>query len=192
MRVGGGAEKGATWERQVCQSLSLWLTHGQRADILTRNVLSGGVFTAAVKREELERGQPGDVMAAHPLAFKFIQTFLVECKHLASLDMDNFIWDGKNKSPLAKIWQLACEQAEQAEEPLKPMLIAKQNHRPALVFLRSPTFELFNVHTRLGIALRHHDFHRRSVSCCLFDDMLNYVDPHPVLAQFAVSPRRAA
>jgi hypothetical protein len=179
MRKGGGAQKGAVFERKVCILLSLWVTDGERAEIFVRNVQSGGKFTQAVKINNYERGMPGDVMAGHPMAFAFLQKFAVECKHLRTLNIDEFVF-GKNSTMLGKIIQHSEKQSKLAG--LHYMVVAKQNHREIITLMPTPIFEIMQGCVKLG-TLMHHDFHRRKVTLCYFEDMVKYVDAAEFLAK---------
>ena len=180
-----GKAKGSAWERDVCKALSLWLTKGQRPDILTRNVLSGGRFTNALRKDSNEKGMPGDVMAAHPLAFKF--NFLVECKHLNSLSLEAYLFDHDDRSPLAHIINQARQHAAKAETPLHFMIVAKQNQKPPLVFVDNLILEFMqDAHkNRRGIPsyrLPFHHLHSQSIGMFRFQDLINCVDPDKFLA----------
>ena len=140
MRKGGGHEKGAEFERQVGRQLSFWLTHDKRADLFTRNVLSGGSFTRRVASDDKAAGIPGDIMAKHPLAYSFLQTFLIECKHYADIGMLSFLLDLEGTTFLAKTLHHAQLQAAQANVHF--LVIAKQNRVAPLVIMSRRLGEL--------------------------------------------------
>lgn len=172
MHAGGGKSKGAAWEIAVGQQLSLWLSSGARADIFTRNILSGGAFTQAVKRGSAERGLPGDLMPADPLAFPFAQVFFVECKHLASLDLEPFLYDKRTRGLLWDILKLAERQAYEAN--LGFMLIAKQNRRAPIVIMRSVDGRLLqDARHRIG-HLPWHSFHEDTFRSYALDDVTSH------------------
>ena len=133
MLPGRGHEKGAEFERVVGRQLSFWLTHDKRADLFTRNVLSGGSFTRRVASDDKAAGIPGDIMAKHPLAYNFLQTFLIECKHYADLGVLPFLLDLEGTSFLAKTLHHAQIQAAQANVHF--LVIAKQNRIVPLVIM---------------------------------------------------------
>ena len=179
MRKGGGHAKGAEWERQVGKALSLWLTNNQRPDIFTRNVLSGGSFTILERKGERSSRMPGDIMAAHPLAFKFLENFSVECKHLADLGVEAHFWDPKGGKALGEIIRLANRQARSIG--LEYMLIARQNHREPFVFVNGRIGHRFlaarKPSKRASILPMYHILHRGSTFAMLLSDMLITVDP---------------
>lgn len=156
MRAGGGKNKGSDFERLVARKLSLWVSSGLRADLFARNVLSGGSFTHAMKKGSKEHGIPGDLTANHPLAFKFLTKFCIECKHYTSLGLDAFLFDTKlDKSFLGKVWTKAHKEAVNAK--LRAMVIAQQNRRPPIVLIEHDVMDaiLLAVPRRLRLSSYH-------------------------------------
>jgi hypothetical protein len=133
MRPGGGKEKGSSFERVVCKDLSNWVTNNTRGDLFTRNVISGGSFTNAVAKGSKDHGMPGDIMANHPLAYTFLQLFMVECKHHKDINLDGYLYDNREASSLAKIINKTRKEA--AHIGVRPLLVVKQNNRPAMLIL---------------------------------------------------------
>ena len=183
MRSGGSKEKGSAWEREVGKRLSLWLTYDERPDIFSRNVLSGGAFTIATDKGKLSSRMPGDLMAAHPLAFAFLSHYLVECKHLKNIGMESLIFDTSAKSAMMTIIKLCESQA--AHSKLAYLVIAKQNMREPLILCSGNTGD----HLLASIPRTkrwtgppiHHWLHRRRIFVMRFADMLNAVNPKILL-----------
>lgn len=187
MRAGGGHAKGAAWEREVGVILSLWITRGEHRDIFSRNVLSGGAFTVAQKAGKSTSRSAGDLMAASPLAFRFLERFMVECKHLNHIGLENYLWNSAATSPLGLIISYAHGQAEQAGGHY--MLIAKQNRKPPLVFLRADVGQAALESPKAGgarkrVAPNFHLLHRRRVYLSALDAFCDYVDPERFLAKW--------
>lgn len=183
MRAGGGKEKGSSWEREVGKALSLWLTAGERPDIFSRNVLSGGSFTQAQSRGNRSSRMPGDLMAAHPLAFRFMEHYAVECKHLATLGLEAFLFDDKSACELSKIIMYANGQAQQAG--LEYMIVAKQNRRDPFVITTGEIGARILAAARVGrVRLQppHHWLHRRRVFMMKFEYMTGTIDPDLLLS----------
>jgi hypothetical protein len=172
MRPGGGQAKGAAWERKAGVYLSLWVTEGQREDIFSRNVLSGGRFTNAVKAGK-DLGTPGDLMAAHPLAFDFLSLFLVECKHTASIQLDQYIFDKQGKTWLSKVITKAAGEAKTMS--LNYMVIAMQNRKPPLLFMPAMAGMMVRDRARPKGSVAFHRFHNDTVFCCTFEDFVRNV-----------------
>ena len=184
MKNGGGKAKGSEWERHTGRSLSLWLTNNERKDIFSRNVLSGGTFTLAESKGARSSHMPGDLMAAHPLAFRFLERFSVECKHLASIGLEAHFWDPKGGKDLGEIIQLAKRQA--ASIGLEYMLVARQNHRDPLVFVNGDIGKQILASSRgvrAAIYPMFHVLHRGATFVIRFDDMIRFTDPARLLAK---------
>lgn len=183
MRPGGGHEKGAEFERRTGKELSFWLTDGARGDIFSRNVLSGGSFTLAKAAGRDTARMAGDLMAASPLAFQFLSRFMIECKHLASLGLEQYIYDWQGKSPLAQIVSFAAGQAEQAGVDF--MVIAKQNRRDALVITDARVGNRILAADASSARHRpqpfHHFLHRRRIFVMRFDEMIAKTSPSTIL-----------
>jgi hypothetical protein len=177
MRKGGGKEKGSAFERAIGAALSLWITAGERKDLFSRNVLSGGRFTNALKNDD-KLGIPGDLMAAHPLAFDFLAGHVIECKHYKDLNLDAFLFDQQRKSFLIQVFDHTKAQG-QAIGGLWPLIIAKQNMRPTILLCESQIGELLLAaipqRTRRAPTLWHHKLQRGRLYMFLLDDVLQQV-----------------
>lgn len=135
MRKGGGKQKGAAFERQICKGLSLWVSRGKNEDLFWRSAMSGGRSTVAMKTRGTKlAAQAGDISSVHELGHKFIQQFMVECKTYKSLDYASLI---KGKGNLLAFWDKAREEAKSYHK--QPLLIAKQNNFPIVVCMTAAT-----------------------------------------------------
>jgi hypothetical protein len=178
VRPGGGKFKGASYERAAGKELSNWLTYSARGDIFTRNVLSGGKFTNSLQAGRKE-GIPGDLMAAHPIAYDFLSHFLVECKHYANLNFEAFLFDRKRKSFLWTVLSHTKEQALHAE--LEWIIVAKQNRRPSLVLL-DPKIAALAMRAMTTVkGLTYHVVHNRACGIMDLDNFLK-ADPKKFMA----------
>lgn len=131
MRRGGGKTKGSAYEREVGNQISLWLSHGTRKDLLCRTVGSGAQFTSAARRGNMA-GKPGDLMAQDGAAFGFCEKFVVEVKHWKDLELIRFMFrQGELYDAMLKV----VKEANGATPPKFWWLVAKQNNRPALLFM---------------------------------------------------------
>lgn len=180
VRSGGGKAKGSSWERDVGKLLSLWLTNSERPDIFSRNVLSGGSFTLAEMAGVKSSRMAGDLMAAHPLAFRFLEHFQVECKHLADIGLEAYLFDPRGMTALGRIISLAKRQARHIGAEY--MLVAKQNHKDALVMVPGEVgWRMLNCLKSRGArnALRpmHHFLHQDQVCVLRLCDMISRIDP---------------
>jgi len=130
MRVGGGKQKGAEFEREICKLLSLWLTQGKSEDTLWRSAMSGGRATIAHRKGKNVR-VCGDICAVAHEAHYFCNKFFVEIKHVKKLALDQFLIKGTG--PLANFWQVAKREA--LKHKRLPMIIARQNGWPTIVLI---------------------------------------------------------
>jgi hypothetical protein len=124
-------DKGGNHEREIGRKLSLWLSHGEKTDLFSRNVLSGGSFTHSMNRHGVGKGTAGDLLAAHPLAYEFLQLFEVECKHWEDIQADAILW--KMKGQLLNVIDVLEKRA--LKERRFFMLIARQDYRPDLLMI---------------------------------------------------------
>ena len=133
MRNGGSSAKGAGFERTVCRTLSLWLSHGTRDDLMWRSSMSGGRATLG-RKKGLKRGaQAGDISAIDRLAQTFLDTFSIECKHYKDLQLRNLLTGAKGG--INSFWRQAVTDA--AEHHKLPLMVAKQNFLPVLLGLNA-------------------------------------------------------
>ena len=132
MRTGGGKGKGSAFEREVCRRLSLWLSQGQRDDLLWRSAMSGGRATVQFRQGKMNLTQSGDVSAVGQGAFEFCERVFTECKYYRALQIDRGIICGTGS--LVKFWEKAVEEAFKYNK--QPLLIAKQNLYPPLAIVK--------------------------------------------------------
>ena len=92
MKAGGGKAKGSEFERQVCKTLSLWISDGERDDIFWRSAMSGGRATLAIKKGSISTAHAGDITPTHSLGFEFLEQFMVECKFYKDLNVESLIF----------------------------------------------------------------------------------------------------
>lgn len=130
MRKGGGKQKGAQFEREVCVMLSKWLTNGKEEDVFWRSAMSGGRATVAHKKGVSLGAQAGDVSCIKSVGMHFIAQFAPECKFYANLDWQGLV-SGKGK--IINFWNEIGTQAGRYGK--YPFLIARQNRMPAFVCL---------------------------------------------------------
>jgi hypothetical protein len=178
MKPGAGKAKGSAFEREVGKQLSLWVSGGHRADLFARNVLSGGQFTSALAHEQKEHGTPGDLVANHPTAFRFLQCFSVECKHHADVDLEGFLFDRQDRSFLGKTFKHTQGQA--ALIGRDALVIAKQNRRPSFVLCGRKVGAAMLYAS--AFALHHHLLQSDRLFMVLFDELTNKVNPDRLLS----------
>lgn len=131
MKPGGGKNKGHSFEWLVCRRLSRWAT-GTKEDIFVPSSGSGSVATHTPSDMRIFGG---DIVAVDPRGVALVQKFTIECKHHASLETDRWLADPE-KSKLASFWKQAIKQTINGRRPL---LIAKQNHKPVQLIMAWPS-----------------------------------------------------
>lgn len=140
MRAGGGKQKGAQFERDVCVELSKWVTFGQREDVFWRSAMSGGRATVAAKAGKKHSAQVGDISCIHHSGSKFGDAFAVECKFYSDLNYTGLL-TGKGK--LLDFWKEICLQALTHDK--FPFLVARQNRMKSMVCLNSDGLDLLGL-----------------------------------------------
>lgn len=160
MRRGGGKAKGASFEREVCKQLSLWISQGKNEDVFWRSAMSGGRSTVAARKGKRLAQQAGDISCISPVGQAFIDDFFIECKCYKSLNFEGLI-TGRGK--LVEFWNIAKREA--ALYGKSPLLIAKQNNQPAIVCLDEPHLLHLDFNTILYAS-------KLGMHVCLFDEFL--------------------
>lgn len=127
---GKSKQKGSSFEREVCKTLSLWITGGKDKELFWRSAMSGGRATRASKKG-LIHNVAGDICAVGAAGHALTDVFFVECKNYRDLSLENFFV--KQSGILAEFWARCFEEAHKHRKI--PMLIAKQNRTPTLVVL---------------------------------------------------------
>jgi hypothetical protein len=168
-KAGGGKAKGASFEREVCKRLSLWVSEGKHSDLLWRSAMSGGRATVGAKAGVRNRTQGGDISAVGELGHDLIQRWSVECKHVKTLDLMQAMLN--RQGALMKYWRQTKLDASRQRK--LPLLIARQNHFPVLVVF--PTAHA----AELGITkpMVHFPVEGGSISIALFEHMVS--QPYP-------------
>lgn len=132
-------EKGARYERKVCGVFSRWCSDDTRDDLFWRSAMSGGRATLHSRTGRKNSSQSGDISAVDTLGAPLIESFFLECKHLESLEIHRWIYNGK--TPLDEIWDKTLRDAEFQDKI--PLVVAKQNRQPELVMSTELGWQLF-------------------------------------------------
>lgn len=125
--------KGNAFELWTCRELSAWISKGTHLKLFNRNCISGGSFTRAKNKSHEELGLPGDIAAAHPMAFDLLSLFCIECKHHKNLRIDAFLGDTKGTTFLARVIDKVANEAQAIG--VNWMVIAKQNNQEAWLMM---------------------------------------------------------
>jgi len=130
MKAGGGKQKGAQFERDVCVRLSRWVSQGHKDDLFWRSAMSGGRATLGKRKGVDLSRQAGDITAVAPEGHILTDRFYIECKSVKDLKLDRMLI---GSGTLFEFWRVARREAR--EHDRHPMLIAKQNQYTTLVLL---------------------------------------------------------
>lgn len=181
MKSGGSKAKGSEFERFVCTKLSLWISEGARADLFTRNVLSGGRFTQEIAKKGQEPGTPGDLMAANPLAFHFLTHFVVECKHHKDIGIARYFMRPTSETFLGKVYQKTQTDAHLIKA--LPIIVAKQNHIEPIMIIPHDVLVLAIISCAGYFPLHYHTAHSNAFGVLSFNQFLTKVDASIFMAK---------
>lgn len=170
MRKGGGKVKGASFERDICRQLSLWISKGTQEDVYWRSAMSGGRSTVAFAKGKRLAAQSGDMSCIHPIGEAFASTFFVEMKDYTDL---NFIGLLKGKGHLVEFWAEAVVQARNYNK--LPMLIAHQARQPVIACVDSAGMLILNLLTHKTITVHPLDLYIIPFEEFLRHDVASYV-----------------
>lgn len=135
-RKGSGKRKGSAYEREICQELSYWWSHGKDDNIFYRSQSSGGRATSRKKRNKETSSNHGDITCVDKAGRRFIKVVTVEIKRGYS---KNTIFDLIDKRTDAlQTWEKHILQAMESSSnagSLSWMIISKRNFRKAVVIL---------------------------------------------------------
>lgn len=148
MKPGSGKAKGTAFERDVCKSLSLWVTGGQKSDVFWRSAMSGGRATA-VNKDGVEVRQAGDICAVAEEGYDLVDSYYFELKRYKDLQLPQFLVRGTGL--LSTFWRATIVDAERYGR--SPVLIAKQDRMPAIIlFDGKPDLMLDDLQTKVFVS----------------------------------------
>lgn len=124
-------EKGSRKEREVSVELSKWASLGEREDLFWRSATSGGRATVAKKKGKDLQTQAGDFSAIHPMGQPLLDVFYIENKAYNDLKYEGIL---TGTGHLVNFWNDTVTKASLYKR--QPMLIAKQDYKPTVVFLQ--------------------------------------------------------
>jgi hypothetical protein len=133
-----GSVKGFNNERKKAKEWSLWLTNGERDDVIWRVGGSGGRATQRTKRGQTTAAGYGDLTFTDPIAEPLFRLLCIELKRGFSKDLDFMsLLDTKTGKCLFKtFWDKICKDSEEARKTgwgKWPVLITHRNRREALI-----------------------------------------------------------
>jgi hypothetical protein len=149
-KPGGGAAKGASFERHMAKHLSLWLSDGASPDLLWRTAGSGARSTTRARTTGKGiSAQASDLASIDPRGEVFMSMFAIELKHYKRLTLERLVYDAVPSTAdgtLGAFWVQALEAALSVKR--HALLIVKENLRPPVAVVAQATFKLI---AELGI-----------------------------------------
>lgn len=131
MRRGGGKQKGAAFERKICEQLSRMIQPDTDETLFWRSAMSGGRSTVQHKKGKRNTTQSGDITCVHPDGNWLTAHFFIEAKFYRNLQIQSALLE--DRGALANFWRIACNQAQRHKK--HPMLIARENRTRTLLLL---------------------------------------------------------
>lgn len=144
--------KGGAFEREIMKRLSLWWTYGERDDVFTRTMGSGGYATLRKRYGKETAFQTGDITFADPIGAPLIEYFCLETKtgyatrtqSKGKKIIKNWCvldpLDSMQKKPvIVQMWEQVSHDSEESDRT--PLLIFRRFAMKACVALAHETFE---------------------------------------------------
>jgi len=130
--------------------------------------MSGGRATVGRKKGKELIAQAGDLSAVHSSGQPFLDKFYTELKSYRDLNYAGIL---TNTGNLTKFWQSTITEANNYRR--HPMLIAKQNRMPVVVFLQVMGLRVLRLHIEQAIITAPH----QGAYGFLFDDFIRWAQP---------------
>ncbi|MCK5018212.1 MAG: hypothetical protein KAS32_14240 [Candidatus Peribacteraceae bacterium] len=163
--------KGNKFELDIAKKLSLFLSEGNNDDWFGRSQNSGGRQTIRKKQGIDTHNQDGDITVVHKDVSLFGEIYTVECKHYKNIELWGLI-TGAN-SNIVTFWNQVCQKALEVNK--RPILIAKQNHKPTLFITSSVVGRYIKEYFKIG-PLMESTVGYETLCFYLLDDILD-LDP---------------
>jgi hypothetical protein len=178
--MSNGKRKGNAFERKIAVSLSLWLSHGERDDLIWRTASSGGRATNRRKQNKNTSGQYGDLCATDPLANDLFKVFTIELKRGASSFTVMDLLDKPKKAAKQKYeeWFQQAQEEQIGANTLSWLLVVKRDKREPIVFLPLRFMDVlaFNPHYVPQLTMRATSL-KETVMGITLEDFLKKVKP---------------
>lgn len=135
---GYGASKGAAYERTLAVLLSMWLTDGEREDVLWRTAMSGGRATVARRKGRSAESQAGDLQPTDSVGDWFCSTFLIEAKRYKAFDWARDITEARSARPAKatqRILEIVMHTVDEAERAGRkaPLCFLRADRKPDII-----------------------------------------------------------
>ncbi len=182
MKAGGGKRKGGSYEREICELLSLWVSEGVDTDLFWRSAGSGSRATNR-KSRGLQANQTGDITSVDPKGTALTTKFFIECKFYKNLQLDSLIYGTPKDSSVLEFWTKTKEDSQFFHK--RPIIIMRQNNKKDLIGL---DWAIYDQMTACNYPLKPlASYPYRLLHLFFLDEFLEYVDP-TIFINFEIGP----
>ena len=166
MKKGGGKTKGGNWEREICRTLTEWVTGKREPVIFWRSSGSGAQFTQTKGKGSR---MAADLVAVDKRGSFLTDRFCIEAKHYKAVSFKGLL---TGRSGIIKWWGQV--EADAGKVGRIPCLIFKINYYPPYLMMRIETFAaLENIVGRYEKYLIQWDYK----VICLLHEFLDWCQP---------------
>ena len=141
--MANGANKGATFERDICRQLSRWWSLERTDDVFWRTAGSGAKATVQRRKGQTAFGQDGDMQATDPIGQPFIDLCLIEIKrgyNKVDVLQSMYKTDDTKKPSMLFGWMMKAEIECHEAGREWPWLIYKADRKPVMIFVPIPLY----------------------------------------------------
>lgn len=134
-----GKNKGNSFEREICTSLSKWWTDGERDDVFWRTASSGGRATQRGRKGKQTKNHCGDICATDPTGQPLLDVITFELKRGYSKDTIADLLDkpvGAARQTYEK-WIAQAIESQSHAGTYSWVIIVKRDRRDAIVIMPS-------------------------------------------------------
>jgi hypothetical protein len=155
--------KGGTYENEIAQKLSLWLTNGKSDECVRRTEASGAKATQRSKKKKVKDTMFGDVCASDPSVQGFFNLISIELKSgypasktkkksgnctVTNWSFNDIIDSNQAMNQFFKFWE-QCEN-DAFKSNREPILIFRRNSRKSCIAMKSDLFDAFQKFSGFG------------------------------------------
>lgn len=148
--------KGGTFENEIAQKMSLWLTNGKSDECVRRTESSGARATQRSKKKKVKDTMFGDICASDPSVQGFFDLISLELKSgyyvskskrklggtsVTNWSFNDIIDSNQKTNVFFTFWGQCCNDASKSNR--EPILIFRRNQRKSCITMYSDLFEAF-------------------------------------------------
>ncbi len=130
--------KGSSFEREICHTLSLWWSGGERDDMFWRTAGSGARATGRRKQGKTTKGQYGDICSTDPESEVFTRLITLELKRGYNSQTIADMLDRPKRAKAKKFEQWLLKAKESAKHAgTFWALIHKRDRNETIIYLQA-------------------------------------------------------